>query len=1016
VSTPPSATLGFGPGQIVTTFTIPIINNGGTSCEGDETVNLTLSNPSFGNVLGSRNTSTLTILDTSACINFTSPTYQVKENQSPALISVSRSGPTIATATVKFSTSNLTAVAGVDYTAVVNRTLTFLPGVSTITTSVPIINNTTLEGPRTVNLSLSGPTAAELVPSRSSAVLTIQDDEPGGTVQFTATVTTVSEGVGVAQVLVSRTGSTAGGATVDFATANGTAIAGTDFGILGDATPPSGTLTFAAGQTSRSVIVPIIDTGIADGVRTLSVVLSNPLPTGATVLGARTTTTLKIVDNEAPSLGFSAPTYSTKENAGAATITVELTGVSSAPVTVDWATSNVTAIAGTDYGTLGNTTPPSGTLTFPAGGTATGVRTKTFSVRILQDQTVEDTKTVHLTLSNPTGGAVFVTGGDVADLSIADDDVGGAIQFALATYLVGEGAGNASIVLTRTGGTGGGATVDFATSDGTGVAGTDYTTTTGTATFAAGRTSLTFLVPILDNATPDGVRTVNLALSNPGPNGTTTIGARSTAVLKIVDNDVSLAFSASTYSVKESAGTALITVELAGVNLTPVTVGWATSDGTALAGADYGTLGNATPPSGTLTFLPGGTATSVRTKTFSVRILQDRLIEGPETVNLTLSAPTGGAQLIAGRDTAVLSIVDDDIGGVMQFLAATYTVSEGAGNAAIVISRTGSTAGGATVDYATSDGTGAAGTDYTTTSGTAVFGIGQTALTFMVPVTDTPAADGVRTVNLTLSNPGPNATTTLGPRSTSVLKIVDNEVSLAFSAPSYSVRENVAFATITVEITGRNLVPVSVAWATSNGTATAGSDYGIRGVATPPSGVLIFPPGGTPTTVRTKTFLVPIVNDTVVEGVETVNLTLSAPTGGAALVTGRDTAVLSISEDDVAGVIQFSVSTFTATECSVLAITCNATLTVTRTGGLASGVTVDFTTADGTAIAGTDYTATTNTVTFGALQTIQTIRIPLLGELGAQPTKAFSVILSNPGSGATLGPRTTATVNVIDTR
>ena len=86
---------------------------------------------------------------------------------------------------------------------------------------------------------------------------------------------------------------------------------------------------------------------------------------------------------------------------------------------------------------------------------------------------------------------------------------------------MGEGAGNAAIVLTRTGGTGGGATVHYTTSDGTGVAGTDYTTTSNTAVFAAGQTALTFPVPILDNATPDGVRTVNLTLSNPGPNATT---------------------------------------------------------------------------------------------------------------------------------------------------------------------------------------------------------------------------------------------------------------------------------------------------------------------------------------------------------------------------------------------------------------------------------------------------------------------------------------------------------------
>ena len=161
----------------------------------------------------------------------------------------------------------------------------------------------------------------------------------------------------------------------------------------------------------------------------------------------------------------------------------------------------------------------------------------------------------------------------------------------------------------------------------------------------------------------------------------------------------------------------------------------------------------------------------------------------------------------------MLSIVDDDTGGAMQFSATTYTVGEGAGNAAIVITRTGSTAGGATVDYATSDGTGVAGTDYTTTTGTAIFAVGQTSLTFPVPILDNATPDGVRTVNLTLSNPGPNATTTLGARFTAVLKIVDNDLSLAFSAPNYSVRENVASATITVELTGVNAAPVTVAWA-----------------------------------------------------------------------------------------------------------------------------------------------------------------------------------------------------------
>ena len=124
--------------------------------------------------------------------------------------------------------------------------------------------------------------------------------------------------------------------------------------------------------------------------------------------------------------------------------------------------------------------------------------------------------------------------------------------------------------------------------------------------------------------------------------------------------------------------------------------------------------------------------------------------------------------------------------------------------------------------------------------------------------------------------------------------------------------------------------------------------------------------------------------------------------------------MLSIGEDDVAGVIQFSALTYNAVECAVMP--CNATLTVSRTGGLASGSrSISRRPTVRRSPAPTE-TATTSTLTFGASQTSQTIKIPLLVEPGAQPIKSFSVLLSNPGSGATLGARTSATVNVTDTR
>src|SRR6185503_12260954 len=139
-----------------------------------------------------------------------------------------------------------------------------------------------------------------------------------------------------------------------------------------------------------------------------------------------------------------------------------------------------------------------------------------------------------------------------------------------------------------------------------------------------------------------------------------------------------------------------------------------------------------------------------------------------------------GPASLGVRSNAVLSIIDGDVGGTIQFSAATYTVTEGVGSAVITVTRSGSTAAGATVDFATSNGTATAGADYTTTTGTLTFGFGQTTQTFSVPITDDGAFEGVETVNLTLSNPGPAGATTLGTRTTAVLRIVDNELALGF--------------------------------------------------------------------------------------------------------------------------------------------------------------------------------------------------------------------------------------------
>jgi hypothetical protein len=117
---------------------------------------------------------------------------------------------------------------------------------------------------------------------------------------------------------------------------------------------------------------------------------------------------------------------------------------------------------------------------------------------------------------------------------------------------------------------------------------------------------------------------------------------------------------------------------------------------------------------------------------------------------------------------------------------------------------------------------------------------------------------------------------------------------LQFSAATYSVNENGGSATITVTRTGGSNGAVGVSYATSNGTATAGSDY------TATSGTLSWANGDT----ASKTFSIPILDDSVYEGNETVNLTLTNATGGATLGS-PSTAVLTIVENDPEPVYRF---------------------------------------------------------------------------------------------------------------
>lgn len=193
-------------------------------------------------------------------------------------------------------------------------------------------------------------------------------------------------------------------------------------------------------------------------------------------------------------------------------------------------------------------------------------------------------------------------------------------------------------------------------------------------------------------------------------------------------------------------------------------------------------------------------------------------------------------------------------------------------------------------------------------------------------------------------------------------------------------------ATFTVTLSQASANAVTVSYQSANGTASAGSDY------TAASGTLTFAPGET-----SKTVTVSINGDTTVESDETLTLTLSSPSGAT---LGRAVATGTIVNDDVApGLPNLSISDVSIAEGN--SGTKNATLTVSLSVASASTVTVAYATANGTAQAGTDYSAVSGTLSFAPGQTSRTIDIPIVGDQAVEIDEMFSLMLSSP-NGANL--------------
>ena len=788
-----------------------------------------------------------------------------------------------------------------------------------------------------------------------------------GAFQFSAPAFSVNEDASNAVITVVRVGGATGAVRVNFATSDGTAVAGRDY------VATAGTLYFATGESAQTISVVPINNSLADGTRGFNLTLSNP--GGGAALGAsNTVASVSILDDESV-ISFSVSQYSVLSDAGSARISVTRTGGITRAVTVDcFTTTNGSAAP------LLNYVSSAATVVFNP-----GVSAQTFYVPVLSTPTIDPPLTVPLVLSNVTGPAVL--GLAQATLTIADDQVGpGVLSFSTNSYSVVEDMGVATISVVRTGGFFGAISVNFATVlGGSAPPLAKYYPTNGVLTFADGETNKSFMVGIVNNNIVEGTETVLLRLS--GATGGATI-AGANAVLSIIDDDTygSFAFASAVFTVNEGGTEAAINVRRIGGANYASAVSFQTSGGTAVPGVHYTSVSNV------LQFALGET-----NKTVQIPLGADDLTAtGTRTVGLLLSNPTPtNGPVIGVPGAATLWILDHETS--FSFTTNDYYISEINGNASISVARVGSTNTGASVAFSATSGTALDGLDFVGTNGVINFAPGQTVTNFLVRILRNTQVTGDRALNLTLSTPSGGGA--LGPIVVARLTIRDVDVALNFSAPTYVTNEGAFQAIITVVRSGATNTQTSVDYTTADGTATS---TGLNANYVAAAGTLVFLPGQ-----LTNSFNVFLLHNLIAQGDVMVLLSLLNPSGGA-LVGGQGAAVLTIQDMD-------SAVGFLSTNYVVNSQDGFANITLIRKGAVTSNdVTVFLVTSNDTAHAGVDYVRYTNVVHWaGNDMTPKTNAIVILDDGIANGAKRVGLYLLNPSTNAYVDP-SQASLMIVD--
>ncbi len=892
-----------------------------------------------------------------------------------------------------------TAIDGSDYTSV--ATVLIPAGSPSATFTLPTVNDSLYEGTESIVVAIDSVTgggfegiAADPVVNTVTTLINDGNDIPTVAIN---NVTSIEGTDNFAFYTVSISNLSVEDIDIDLSLASGTATgAGVDFGSAGagnlqlwDGTNWNDvtSATILAGTGFVQLRTPIIDDPIDEPTEnyTLTVDVTAGTTTNIQVIGTGTI----IDDDPAPDVTIA---DATANEGDPLVFNVMLSNPSSQPIVLDFAASDTTAAAATDYdattfeystdgGTTWITATGGSQVTIPAGLTAVQVRVQT-----TEDLTLETTETMELSIASVVSGIVGNTT-DTAVGTIIDDDTA-LVSIIANDPVAGEPTDHGQFTVTMSNPSDSPTVIAYSVA-GSATNGTDFVALSGTITLPAGVTSDTIDITVIDDVIIEGIEDVTIKLTSiiSGDAQISIDLANDTDTATIIDDDTATWQIVGDTTVNEGANAKYV-VSLAGTlqagetasielhigNVTAIMPDYAnlvTAVNTAVS--NYTGPGTLAFDGTTLTFTSDGTG-QMGNLCFEVGAIDDTLVEGNEDFQVSIANPgtTTGADIMTSGPTVVnTTIVDND--DSTWSITGDPTVAEGA-NAKYVVSLAGTLQAGETAtielhignvdttlpDYAnfaaavntaisnyTGPGTLAFdGTTLTFTSdGTGPMGD----LCFEVGAIDDTLVEGNEDFQVSIANPGTTTGSSVMTAGSTVVTttIIDNDDSTWSITGDPTVAEGAnakyvvslagtlqAGETASIELHIGNVTAIAPDYGNlATAVNTAISNYSGPGTLTFDGTTLTFTSDGTGP-MGDLCFEVGAVDDPLVEGNEDFQISIANPgtTTGSSVITAGSTVVTTtiIDNDD---------STWSITGDPTVAEGANAKYLVSLAGTLQAGET-----------------------------------------------------------------------------